>query len=214
LKRHLFLIILIIIVKTIYFDISIQAQQNNLIQFSGVVVTSDSLKPLPFVNILIKNTKKGTITDYYGFFSFVAKKNDEIIFSTLGYKPIIFKIPDTITQNRYSLIQALTKDTLLLPETVIYPWPSPEQFKNAFLKLEIPDDAYKIAEKNLQRAEMKERLTNYKMDGSLNYKYTMDKRTSRLYYAGQLPPNNLLNPIAWAQFIQAWREGKFKRKEE
>jgi hypothetical protein len=31
---------------------------------------------------------------------------------------------------------------------------------------------------------------------------------------GQLPKNNLLNPIAWAQFIQAWKNGDFRRKEE
>jgi len=188
------------------------AQDNKYIQFSGVVVTSDSLKPIPYVNIMIKNTRKGTITDYYGFFSFVAKKNDEIVFSAVGFKPVIYKIPDTITQDRYSLIQALSPDTVLLSETVIYPWPSPEQFKNAFINIEIPDDEYRIAEKNLTRAEMKDRFENYKMDANLNYKYATEIKNSRLYYAGQLPPNNLLNPIAWSKFIEAWRNGDFKRK--
>jgi len=40
------------------------------IQFSGIVVTADSLKPIPFVNILIKDTWRGTVTDLYGFFFF------------------------------------------------------------------------------------------------------------------------------------------------
>jgi len=197
-----------------FVSLNVNAQDNKLVQFSGVVVTTDSLQPLPFVNIIIRGTNKGTTTDFYGFFSFVAKKGDEIIFSTIGYKNIIFKIPDTLTQSRYSLIQALSADTIMLSETVIYPWPSPEQFKNAFININIPDDAHRIAEKNLARAEMKERYKNYGMDGSMNYKNYIDRHTSRLYYAGQLPPNNLLNPFAWAQFIKAWREGKFKRDNE
>lgn len=192
---------------------TIKAQDDKLVQFSGVVVSSDSLQPLSFVNILIKNSRKGTITDYYGFFSFVAKKGDVVIFSTVGYKPVRFTIPDTITLQRYSLIQALASDTVLLSETVIYPWPSPEQFKNAFINVKIPDDEYRLAEKNLARAEMKERFKYYKMDGSLNHKYAMERINSRLYYAGQLPPNNLLNPFAWAKFIEAWRNGDFKKRD-
>ncbi len=208
--RNFLILCFFLIISVFYSDV--KAQDNKLIQFSGVVVTSDSLTPLPFVSIAVKNTRKGTITDYYGFFSFVAKKGDIIVFSTVGYKPVLFKIPDTITHQRYSLIQTLAADTVLLSETVIYPWPSPEQFKNAFININIPDDEYRLAEKNLARAEMKERFNNYKMDGSMNYKYAMDRVNSRLYYAGQLPPNNLLNPFAWAKFIQAWRNGDFKRK--
>jgi hypothetical protein len=62
--------------------------QSNLVQFSGVVVTADSLKPIPFVNVIIRNTWRGTVTDYFGFFSFVARMNDTIEFSSLGYKKI------------------------------------------------------------------------------------------------------------------------------
>ena len=41
----------------------------------------------------------------------------------------------------------------------------------------------------------------------VNYLQTMQQETDKLYYAGQLPPNNLLNPIAWGKFIQAWKDG-------
>ncbi|MBK6839366.1 MAG: hypothetical protein IPG90_14770 [Bacteroidetes bacterium] len=44
-----------------------------LVQFSGIVVTSDSLNPVPYTSIMIRNTYRGTVGDYYGFFSFVAK---------------------------------------------------------------------------------------------------------------------------------------------
>lgn len=185
----------------------------DLIQFSGVVVEGDSLKPIPYTSIMIKNTNRGTVSDFYGYFSFVAQKNDTIEFSAVGYKKTPFIIPDTLHTNKYSLIQMLRGDTFFLKETVVYPWPTKEQFKEAFLRLHVPDDDLERAKKNLARAEMKERYNGVPMDGSMNYKNQMQQQYSKLYYAGQLPPNNLLNPIAWARFIQAWQNGDFKRKD-
>ena len=40
----------------------------------------------------------------------------------------------------------------------------------------------------------------------------MNKQAQSLYYAGQQAPQNILNPLAWAQFIQAWKRGDFKSK--
>lgn len=189
-----------------------QVSNKELVQFSGVIVTADSLNPVPFTNIIVKGTGRGTVSDYYGFFSFIAKRKDTLIFSSIGYKNAFFIIPDTITSNRYSLIQIMTSDTILLAETVIYPWPTKEQFKEAFINLYVPDDDYERAKKNLARAEMKERTSNYKMDGSLNYKNYIDQQTSKLYYIGQYQPISILNPFAWAKFIKAWQNGDFKNK--
>jgi len=198
--------------SSIYVSPQAQKKEKRPIQFSGVVVTADSLKPIPFTNIAVRSKLRGTISDFYGFFSFVALEGDTIDFSSLGYKPASFVIPDTLTTSKYSLIQVMKSDTIYLSETVIYPWPTPEQFKHAFVKMVIPEDDYDRALKNLSYLKMRELLANMPMDGSMNYNNFIQKQTSRLYYAGQLPPNNLLNPFAWAQFIKAWKEGKFKQK--
>jgi hypothetical protein len=191
-----------------------QTEDKNLIQFSGVVVDRDSLHPLPFSNVMIKGTYRGTISDYYGFFSFVARLNDTIEFSSVGYKKNFYIIPDSLKENRYSLIQILIPDTILLKEAVIYPWPSIEQFKQAFLNASVPDNDLARARKNLNERTMKEIAESLPVDGSLTYKYQMQQQYSRLYSAGQLPFNNLLNPIAWSQFIQSWKNGDFKRKKD
>jgi hypothetical protein len=183
-----------------------------LVQFSGAVVTGDSLRPIPFTHIIDRNTGFGTISDYYGYFSFVARKGDTIVFSAVGFKKGEFIIPDTIHSNRYTLFQVMTSDTVYLSETVIYPWPTREQFREAFLNLEIPDDDMEIARKNLARYELYVRAQAMPMDGSMNYRHYIDQQVSKLYYAGQTQPISLLNPFAWAQFIQAWKDGKFKRK--
>ena len=177
-------------------------------------MTADSLRPLPFTHIIVKGTRRGTISDYFGFFSFVAEKGDIIVFSSLGFKNAYYRIPDTLSGHRYSLIQVMQKDTIMLSETVIYPWPSPSQFKEAFLKLDPPTDDYDRAMNNLTLAELKERGENMPMDGSMNYRNYIQNVSNQLYYAGQLPPNNLLNPIAWSKFIKAWQNGDFTRKKD
>lgn len=205
-----FLFFLSAIINTL----SAQTDDKDLLQFSGVVVTSDSLHPVPFTSVIIKNTYRGTISDFYGFFSFVAKMGDTIVFSNIGYKRSEYVVPDTLSESRYSLIHILVPDTIMLQEAVIYPWPTREQFKQAFLSLNVPDTDLQRAKKNLEKQRLQEIAENLPPDGSLNYKYQMQQQYSRLYTVGQLPKNNLLNPIAWAQFIKAWQNGDFKRKKD
>jgi hypothetical protein len=191
---------------------------NDLVQFSGVVVTADSLRPVPFANIAVTATGRGTTSDYWGFFSIVVRKNDLISFSAVGYKTGLFRIPDSLTENRYSLIQVMSSDTLMLTETVIYPWPTKEEFRRAFLTLRIPDDDIEIAKRNLAYMEMREIYgrnydpEKYGFTPGQSYNNYMDVRADKLYYNGQTMPNNLLNPIAWSKFIKAWKRGDFKKK--
>jgi hypothetical protein len=195
-----------------------QRSDRDLVQFSGIVVTADSLRPVPFTSILVEKAGQGTTTDYWGFFSIVVHKNDLITFSALGFKKVHFRIPDTLSNNRYSLIQVMSSDTIMLSETVIYPWPTKEQFKQAFIKMNIPDDDIEIARRNLAVMDMRDRdPRNYDpekfgMTSGQNYHNYVDRQVDRMYYAGQTMPNNLLNPIAWAKFIKAWKRGDFKKK--
>ena len=184
----------------------------DLIQFSGVVITGDSLAPVPFANVAVEELGRGTMTDTYGYFSFVARKGDRITFSAVGFRKSYFDIPDTLQEDKYSLIQILENDTILLQETVIYPWPTYDDFKQAFLAMEVPETDYDRAQRNLNNADMIARRAEMPADGSENFKYTMQNMQSRLYYAGQAPPVNLLNPFAWAQFIESWKRGDFKKK--
>lgn len=198
----------------ILLSLSAQGQSDeDLVQFSGIIITADSLQPVPFTNIYNVNLGQGTAADFYGYFSFVARRSDTLVFTAIGYKKSTFIIPDSIPGNRYSMIKAMTADTILLGETVIYPWPTLEQFRDAFVNMKIPDDDLEIARKNLDGSELYKRSLEMPMDGAMNYRNYIDQHTSKLYYYGQLPPNNLLNPFAWAEFIKAWRDGKFKKKD-
>lgn len=184
-----------------------------VIQFTGLVVTGDSLAPVSYASIWVKNSRRGTTTDYYGFFSVLVNELDTLRFSAVGFKEFHYVVPDTLSQRRYSAIQVMTRDTIFLAETVIYPWPTREQFRHAFIHTEIPDDDYDRAMRNLARAEMKERLKHYPNTPGMNYRHVMNQTSQRFYYAGQAPPQRIFDPFAWGKFIEAWREGRFKRSD-
>ena len=150
------------------------------------------------------------MTIFFGYFSFVAKPNDTIKFSSVGFKNAEFVIPDTLSTDKYSLIQVMFEDTIILKTTTIYPWPSKEQFAKAFVETPIPNDDYKRAMNNLEREKLNERMQFTPMDGALNFKWQQQQIQSKLYYAGQYAPISLLNPVAWSQFIKAWKRGDFK----
>jgi hypothetical protein len=183
-----------------------------LIQFSGIVISSDSANPVPYAAIIDMNRRSGTTSDYFGYFSFVAQVGDTIRFSSIGYKTSFFYISDTLTDTKYSLIHTMELDTILLKQAEIYPWPSKEQFAEAFVNTELPNDDYKRAQANLDNQALAEYAQQVPMDGQMNFRYQMQQVQNKVYYAGQLPPNNLLNPIAWSKFIQAWKNGDFKKK--
>ncbi len=186
-----------------------EKQPPGLIQFSGVVVT-DSLSPVPFTNIMIKNTYRGTMSDVFGYFSFVAQEGDTILFSAVGFMRDQYVVP-LMPENKYSMIHVMRRDTIRLKEMSVYPWPSREQFTEAFLNLRLPDDDLQLAMRNLSPAEMVQRMESMHPDAYQSFQYQMALDQTRLYYAGGTPPVNLFNPIAWAQFIQAWQNGDFKR---
>lgn len=208
LKNLLFIFILIAVCSNL-----LAQESRRPIQFSGMIIEGDSLNPIPFSTILIRNKPgRGTISDFYGFFSFVAQENDTIVFSCVGYKQATFIIPDTLSEQRYSVIQALLADTINLPEATVYSWPTREQFRDAFLNMKFHDDDYERAMRSLNKEKMILAFNNIPMDASMNAKFVMNQYQTKLYQTGQVPTISLTNPIAWAQFIQAWRAGMFRKK--
>lgn len=183
-----------------------------LVQFSGVIVSSDSLQPVAFASIFDKASKRGTVSDYYGYFSFVAGVGDTIVFRSVGYKQSMYFIPDSLPEGRYSIIHMMEKDTILLKEAKVYPWPSQEELADAFMNMDTQMDDLAKARQNLSGENMAFAAARLPADGSVTYKWERQQYQTRLYYNGGAPPMNILNPIAWGQFIDYWRKGKFSKK--
>lgn len=203
------LIVLVLLVQTFVFG---QTQNDRLVQLSGVVISSDSLQEMPYAAIYNRSVKRGTIADMYGFFSLVVQPGDTLLFRYVGHKPSSYIVPDTLKDDRYSIIHMMELDSAAFNEVIIYPWPSKEAFAQAFIEMNPYDDALLRAQRQLSGQNLAALASKVSSDALISYGNVMNQQNTRLYTMGQSPVNNLMNPFAWASFLQKWRAGELRRQ--
>jgi hypothetical protein len=208
--KRLLLFILLASVLTYKSQAQFEHIKDSVVQLYGLVMTADSLRGIPAVSVVVKGQNRGTITNDQGVFSIVVLKGDIVEFTSIGYKPKLVEIPKNLEGNQFSVLQLLVTDTQYLPVTVIKPRPSREQFERDFVNTKIPDDNLEIARKNNNDATRRILARTLPRDGGEAANYALKQNAQKYYSAGQTPPIGLLNPLAWAQFIQAWKRGDFK----
>ena len=204
--------ILAILISVIPVFAQNEGAKDSVVQLYGVVMTADSLRGLPGVTVKLKNQNRGTYTNYQGVFSIVVTKGDEIEFTYVGYKPKSVSIPQNLESNRYSIIQLMVMDTVYLPATIIKPRPRREQFERDFVNTPVPDDQLEIARQNAKTAQSRLLQQSLPKDGSEASNYTLRNIARSTYYSGQVQPQAIFSPLAWAEFIRAWKRGDFKKK--
>lgn len=189
-----------------------ETSRDSVVQLFGVIMTADSLVGIPAVSIMVKGQNRGTISNNQGVFSIVVLKGDEVEFTHVSYKSKVVRIPKNLEGNQYSVVQLMVADTVYLPATILKPRPTPEQFARDFVNTKIPDDEYEIARKNTSAAKRRILMRTTPGDGGEATRMQLNKVANRAVYQGQTPPQNIFNPAAWAEFIQAWKRGDFKNK--
>lgn len=186
--------------------------KDSVVQLYGVVMSADSLQGLPSVSVMVKGRNQGTLSNDQGVFSIVVLKGDQIEFTSVGYKPKVVTIPKNLDGNQQSMIQLMVQDTVYLPATIIKKYPTREEFERDFANAKVPNDDQEIARQNLSEANRRALLSAYPKDGREATDYYFKQNAKKFYSAGQLPPQNIFNPMAWAEFIKAWKRGDFKNK--
>ncbi len=189
-----------------------ESYRDSVVQLYGVVMSADSLRALPGVSISVMGRNQGTVSNDDGVFSIVVLKGDRLEFTSVGYKPKLVTIPRSLEGNQHSMIQLLVQDTIYLPTTIIKKYPTREEFEREFASTKVPDDQQEIARQNMSEANRRALMSVYPMSGKEANQYFMQQNARKYYSAGQLPPQNIFNPFAWAEFIKAWKRGDFKRK--
>jgi hypothetical protein len=207
--RYVFLIALF---SPIIAKAQFEGFKDSVVELYGVVMTADSLQAVPAASIVVKGQNRGTLTNEQGVFSIVVLKGDVIEFSSVGFKPKTVTIPTNIQGNQYSIIQLLVNDTIYLAATIIKARPSREQFERDFLNTKVPDDNLTIARKNNDAEQRRILMATLPRDAKEATNYYLKSQASKYYYAGQIAPQNIMNPFAWSQFIQAWKRGDFKNQ--
>lgn len=211
-KKILTFLIIILAISATPAHAQFEAARDSVVQLFGVVMTADSLEGIPAVSVSVRGSGRGTVSNKDGVFSIAVLKGDEIEFTHVSYKPKITRVPRNIEGNQYSIVQLLVQDTTYLPVAIIRPRPTKEQFARDFVNVKVAEDEMEIIRKantpEMQAAVM--RRTPY--DGREMTNRQLDQVYQRARYQGQVPPMNIFNPAAWAEFINSWKRGDFKRK--
>ena len=209
-------IIQYIIIAAFFIPATAKAQfetsRDSVVQLYGVIMTADSLVGIPAVSVMVKGQNRGTITNNQGVFSIVVLKGDQVEFTHVTYKPKTITIPSNLEGNQYSVVQLMVVDTVYLPATIIRPRPTADQFARDFVSTKVPDDDIEIARKNTDETKRRVLMRTIPADGGEATRMQFNKIANRAVYQGQVPPMNIFNPAAWADFIQAWKRGDFKNK--
>jgi hypothetical protein len=211
-KKLLFYTLAILLLSTESAKAQFETSRDSVVQLFGVIMTADSLVGIPAVSIVVKGQNRGTISNSQGVFSIVVLKGDEVEFTHVSYQSKTVRIPKNLEGNQYSIVQLMVADTVYLPVTVLKPRPNPEQFARDFINNQVPDDQYEIARKNTNATQRRLLMATLPADGAEATRMQLNKIATRATYQGQAPPVNILNPAAWADFIQSWKRGDFKRK--
>jgi CarboxypepD_reg-like domain len=189
-----------------------ETYKDSVVEVYGVVMSADSLKALPSVSIMVKGRNQGTISSEQGVFNIVVLRGDVIEFTSVGYKPKLVTIPQNLSGNEQSMIQLMVEDTVYLPATIIKKRPTREEFERDFVTASVPNDQQEIARENLSANNLRALMATYPKDGREATNYYLKQNAQKYYSAGQVPPQNIFNPLAWAEFIKAWKRGDFKSK--
>lgn len=194
-------------------------QSKEPVQMSGIVLSGDAEPQfMPYVNIVVKKRKRGAATNSEGFFSFAVLPGDTLLFSSIGFRTETLVIPDTLDEKEYLSRVIMNRDTTMLQEVTLYPWPTPDQFKEEFLATRVPTTEEDIAMRNLAIQELKARAAKMGYSAAEIQDYVIAANNAEIYNYGRY--NNysgggtailgsLSNPFAWAQFFEALKRGDF-----
>lgn len=181
-----------------------QEEEKNVIQFTGVVFGADSTSVVPGTHVYIPKSGRGTTTNPYGFFSLPVLEGDSIIFSAVGYKRAYFIIPPHDKQSSLRVIIALQDDITFLEEVEIRPYPTESMFKEALISMELPENKeYANIYQWLNSQAMTEAYQNLPASPNANHQYFMQQQRQAYINRYSPPQNQLLNPFAWANFINS-----------
>ncbi len=187
-----------------------QIKERPIVQFSGVVHNADSAKVIvPYVSITNTSWQNQVnLTNYEGYFSFVAHEQDTIRFTSVGYAPVTVIIPANIPSKSYTLRVALKPQIINLPVFHVFPWATTEEFRKDFISMKIADDDLEIARKNVNRSALAAMARTLPRDGPEIYNF-QDFHNSVVNAHSTVNP--LLNPFNWGALIKEISEGDKSR---
>ena len=190
-----------------------QDQERPLVQFTGIVHNADSTRVIiPYVSIVNQSNKNQVnLSNYKGYFSFVAHEQDTLRFSCVGYASVMVVIPANVPSQSYTLQVALKPQIINLPVFHVFPWATTEEFRKDFVSMKLADDDLEIARKNVSRTSIVALQNTLARDGQEIQSANYQGLNNSLLNQHSLTPNPLLNPLAWGSLIKSISDGDKSR---
>ncbi|WP_085518823.1 carboxypeptidase-like regulatory domain-containing protein [Marivirga sericea] len=184
-----------------------EAENDKVIQFTGVVLDEDSAS-IPGVHIYTPVFGRGTSTNQYGFFSMPALEGDSLVISAVGFKKATYVVPK-IKTNTLKVIFKLESDQEMLNEVQVYNMPpTVEAFKQAVLAVRLPSD-FDNVNRNLDPATLQEMYRTLPADGSMNHRWFVQQQAFYDQTKNSVRINPLLSPMSWVEIFRAIKRGDF-----
>ena len=124
-------------------------KKHDRINYYGIVVASDSLRPIRNTHVISKMAHCGTVTNLNGRFIIPAKSIDTLWVSCIGYSRRLIAIDSTLAEGRDTLFIRLRSDTITLREVTVWPFNNYETFKEMLItmpSIETPREIEKLYE--------------------------------------------------------------------
>ena len=123
-------------------QVKAQRLPDSVAVFIGRVLTADSLKPLENTHIISKFNHWGTISNEKGLFRMYVSHNDSLLITTIGYRPVILHVNDSMINREEPFPVLMQVDTIQINEVIIRAFWDYETFKLIISKMEPLDFDY------------------------------------------------------------------------
>jgi hypothetical protein len=208
-KKSIYILLLSIIFPLLTWA---QKGERQIVQFSGFAMAGDSMVGIPFVHIGVKGTNRYGTARMDGFFSFAVAEGDTLIFTSIGFHPSLYVVPFGNEDNKISTIVSMNKRQYEKPTVTIYYWGDRSNFPRAFTDARPPRSLNDRARANTDRQLLAAIGASLPVDGGEATERYMQYQAAQYYYYNEQAPQNIFNPLAWAEFIKALKNGDFKQK--
>lgn len=187
-------------------------ERERFVQVSGII-TDESYKPVPGVAVISKKLRRGNISERSGIYSITSIPGDTIFFRALGFKRYHTIIPLSYEERHCKVDIVLEIDTIPIEEITILPWKSYNDFIKDITKEKPVDPIIQNMNDNIASIYVAmANQTGVRISPEAGYRYAMEQNFSAMATKNQYPVNNLLNPFAWAKFINGIKNGLFKNQ--
>lgn len=184
-----------------------EAKEKKMV-FTGVILDNIKLEPVIGTTVLNQSRGGGAISDSVGLFTIEAMIGDTLLFSDVRFVNTTLVVPTVLTGSTYGILQVLINNSLILDEVQVYSLPTEDKFKEVFMSLKLKPN---MEQRALQASKS---LRSTLKEAYQNEKYYYDIWANRSIYelSDEIPPNYLLDPIRWSQFISDFKLEQNRKK--